>query len=120
MLNKQEDKTHRGRFSSSKNKQKYNGTTFTHLCGDIVPVKNRLYPDKIASVFCGEASHTSCERGCKERCLGKGTGKGGEQRRESHGKRQREGVFMISLLWGMKLFKAGVQKCIRFQIKPCC
>lgn len=61
--------------------------TFTHLCADIVSVKNRLYPDKIASVFCGEASHSNCERACKERCLGKGTAEVGGWGRESHGKR---------------------------------
>lgn len=61
--------------------------TFTHLCVDIVSVKNRLYPDKIPSVFCGEAFHSSCERGCKERCLGKGTGEVGDWGRESHGKK---------------------------------
>lgn len=52
--------------------------TFTHLCEDIVSVKNRLYPDKIESVFWGETSHSSCERGCKERCLGKGSEEVGE------------------------------------------
>lgn len=94
--------------------------TFTHLCVDIVSAKNRLYPDKITSVLCGEASHSSCERGCKERCLGKGTGEIGDWGRGSHGKSREKGIFMIFLLWGIKLFKAGVQKCIRFQIKPCC
>jgi len=46
MLGKQEDKTHWGRFSSSKSKHYNNGTTFTYMCGDIISLKNTLYPEK--------------------------------------------------------------------------
>lgn len=28
--------------------------------------------------------------------------------------------FCFVLLWSIKWFKAGVQKCIKFQTKPCC
>lgn len=94
MLNKQEDKTHWGRFSSSKSKHNYNGTTFTHMCGGIVSVKNRLYPNKIASGFSGEASCSRCEEGCKEKHPGKGA-EAGEWGRESHGKRYRCFFFLF-------------------------
>lgn len=110
MLNTQEDKTHWGRFSSSKRKHNYNGTTFTHMRGDMVSVKNRLYPNKIAPGFCDEASRSGCGEGCKERCLRKGPGEVGEWGRESHGKRCRDfmGFFAMGHEKGLKLeFKSA-------------
>lgn len=82
-------------------------------------MKNRLYPNKIASGFSGEASRSRCEEGCKEKHPGKGA-EAGEWGRESHGKRYRCFFFFFFLLWSIKWFKAGVQKCIKFQTKPCC
>lgn len=75
MLNKQKDKTHWGRFSSSISK--YNGTTSTHMCGGFDSVKNRLYTNKIASDFCSVASHSRMQ-GKLPRERGRRSGRMGE------------------------------------------
>lgn len=85
------------------------------MCGDIVSMKNGLYPNIIASGFCREAFHSRW--GCKKKCLWKGAEGGVEWRKESHSKRRRENFFLFAT--GQRWFKAGVQKYIRFQIKSC-
>lgn len=56
MSNKREDKTHWGGFFSSKSIAIAEQLLLT--CGDIVPMKNGLYPNIIASGFCRGAFHS--------------------------------------------------------------